>query len=118
MTYELVKKLKDNGFSLTKFDEVQFIINGMRRPDKINDAIRIDRQDYFIPTLSELIEACIEIDEKINIFNDYSSLGWIVQSGWYCDDDSCDYLITIVDDVLEQALAKLWLALNENKRPV
>lgn len=99
MNYELAKKLKDAGFPQKgKGDEVTFMklrsFEGM--------------ENCYIPSLSELIEACGEsIDmitrERTAIEN--KTLGWRA----YCHKGPS---ISKEGKSPEEAVARLWLALN------
>lgn len=102
ISYELVKQLKDAGFP---FKECKII---SLDTDCDRETIRFSEEEdkYFhIPSISELIEAC---GDNINMMNKvYSITGspsWIV--GRYGGIDA-------KADTLEEAVAKLWLALNK-----
>lgn len=99
MNYELAKQLKDAGFLLEK---VGYGWNG-------NKAIAIDDIRYYAPTLSELIEACGDgFMQLLNLKGSYHALN--------CMFDSKDFkenkYLEGTGNTPEEAVAKLWLALN------
>ena len=93
MDYELAKALKDAGFPQSGDSQLWF-------------------SDVYIPTLSEIIEACGE---------DFGSLTKVVYDSvdkWECRDRTG--YIEIVEHTPEEAVAKLWLELsntNHGYRP-
>lgn len=107
ITYELAKELKDAGFSQKSTE-----INGCfyyRNKNIINISVMVckpEKNMIYIPTLEELIEACG--DEKFSL--------WCYPHG---------YIIgftpgSMKDDMRicktpSEAVARLWLVLNENK---
>ena len=108
MNYELAKELKEAGFPLR---EVQI---GMScRPDEYYDFNPegkqvIGSQHFFKPTLSELIEACGERFECLrkNVGNDsqWMASGFTDKEGFMAGSTKSP----------EEAVARLWLALNKN----
>ena len=102
MNYELAKELKDAGFPFKEHHPAM----GMENIIDFGDG-----EDYKVPTLSELIEAC---------GNEFLSLTQIskvlFKENWRCEwlsnDDEC-----VEEDIYgktpEEAVAKLWLELNK-----
>lgn len=85
MNYELAKQLKEAGFPQSR-DGVEFIsIKG--------------QMEYFIPTLSELIEACGDSFEELTKIEN----NWVVTGGYQEGKGSTP----------EEAVANLWLELNK-----
>lgn len=115
MTYELAKQLKEAGFTQTgehfDYDRCPYLIY----PNDIDDGV--SQNGCYVPTLSELIEACgdrfvslnrEEIDPKI-----YESINLFVAIGLNVYNT---YFSTRNFNTPEEAVAKLWLELNESKR--
>ena len=118
MKYELAKELKDKGFPQIhdygktvwcESKDYSFIINDSddydttgKLPFKDNQSSGMAEGFVSIPTLSELIEACGEG------FNDLNHSGghrnWYARSG---------VSIIVSGKTPEEAVAKLWLALNK-----
>jgi len=107
ITYELAKDLKDAGF-----------------PFKEKHAVEIDGQLYKAFTLSELIGACGEEFLGLTKLNDDDPDK--AEGGWYADTRTegcnCDYESdphfnwkSEFGKTPEEAVAKLWLALNNEK---
>lgn len=90
MNYELAKKLKEAGFpkQLTK---------GLYFPN-----------DVYLPTLSELIEACGEGFHNLEKFK----IKWMANGCKYPDENNT-YLVE--GSTPEEAVANLWLVLNKEK---
>ena len=104
MDYELAKALKDAGF----FQEGK----GTRvaPPDKI-----VARRDDFayVPTLEELIEACGKRLWTMRQGTYQGEWGWCVGQDSYRSDNPSDWPLFAFGTALVDALARLWLALNE-----
>lgn len=104
MIYELLKQLKDAGFPQDKYGD-SYYENGkyISNPD-----VETKEPDCFVPTLSELIEACGERFVKLQQIG--SGGDW-----WFaCDDaDENDGCILKKGSTPEEAVAKLWLELNK-----
>lgn len=100
MDYGLAKQLKDAGFPQT--GEGRFFVEGYSVPQ-----ILINFEDELIlsysPTLSELIEACGSNFNALSQIRDDHDLTWIAT----CHES------TISGKTPEEAVAKLWLKLNE-----
>lgn len=113
MNYELAKELKDAGFPIliiSKYGQHANEINSSFYP------LPDGHGDYWkLPTLSELIEACPK-EMNSDIYDSFFSLSW-ARDEWYAMYDECDY--TPHDDLVgtgstpEEAVARLWLALNK-----
>lgn len=95
MTYELAKQLKDAGFPQGEWTH-QRKVEGMN-----------GYESYFVPTLSELIEACGDefMHLERNTDSDTDEIYWVA------------YAVTPEKGSLgstpEEAVAKLWLELNK-----
>lgn len=88
MKYELAKELKDAGFPLARYGyDPEGAVAGQ-----------------IVPTLSELIEACGE--DFLKLTKDVT--GWLA----YGEDEPLEPLET-VGPTPEEAVARLWLALNK-----
>lgn len=85
MTHELAKQLKDAWFQSKRIDQVETYPNG---------------EVIFIPTLSELIEACGDISFSLNKTN----------TGFWIESVKGD---TETYPTPEEAVVNLWLALNK-----
>lgn len=105
ITYELAKKLKD----------AEFPLNPNRDWDKCdfawlpcNEITKSEREKLWIPTLSELIEAC-ELSKSI----DFALFHW---GNWVCGDRAeyeGDWIVRAEGKTPEEAVANLWLELNK-----
>lgn len=101
MDYALAKELKEAGFPQGDFVGFNF------------------QEDLSYPTLSELIEACgpIAYDGNFNLAFNSRSEKWVAS---YAD----FYNFIVREDLLaegsapEEAVARLWLALNPQKNPM
>ena len=120
MNFELCKKLKDAGFPQV-----------WPKPDflELHDAIAISEimakydSEVYVPTLPELIKACgekftslhrgDELDELLAGKDAVAKWPWCAVGMVFTKEDA-DY--TEVGATPEEAVAKLWLALNENGR--
>lgn len=98
MTYELAKELKDAGFPQT------------RRDATINADEGDGVQPLMLPTLSELIEACGEdFDSLDKTPGHISSVKWLAKTNYGTrKPPEHGYGATP-----EEAVARLWLALNK-----
>jgi len=109
MDYELCKKLKDAGFPYIQkkvvfnlYEKVWKYVGG----DEKNDPMATDPQ--IIPTLSELIEAC---GDKFNeLIRYYQGDGFLACASGLGKDG-----MAIADEgkTPDEAVAKLWLELND-----
>jgi hypothetical protein len=103
MDYELAKQLKDAGFPQNGNGEHKdlgyFIAD---RNYQAGEDIPVNTP-YYVPTLSELIEACKGTIIKLWILKDG-------QAGVQLEGESLDDVIYYSSP--EEAVAKLWLALN------
>lgn len=107
MNYELAKELKDAGFpqkerSIIVGNEDSFVAD----PTRLNEWL-------YAPTLSELIEACgerfagIEKDPVVRGAEEWSAAAWVELEG----DDGRQ--VSEFGPTPEEAVARLWLALNK-----
>lgn len=102
MNYELAKELQEAGFPYFHFEEF-CKATGCHLKDGIGR-----KEDVHKPTLSELIEACGE---------DFSGLwkkkgGWVASSRFIVDEGIANNQEWI-GSTPEEAVARLWLALNK-----
>ena len=97
MNYELAKRLKDAGFPQ----------GGDGVWDGGNGTIATQKSMVYVPTLSELLEACG--DEFRVVEKDGN--GWLASGLW---DDQFGHEPE-KGKTPEEAVANLWLALNEKK---
>lgn len=102
MNYEIAKQLKDAGFEHTwcSEDDCSCLTNGVN--------------STCFPTLSELIKA---IGPNITICGhhagEFNIGGWTVYDNCAVDVKANKWGVYINDEVLENALAFMWLALNK-----
>ncbi len=101
LSFELAKKLKDAGFPMNphrRWDLSDFYFN----PESGDE--RNEREKVWIPTLSELIEAC---GDKFSLLakgeDGWGALGGTITVARYNDSKTP-----------EEAVANLWLALKVN----
>lgn len=108
MDYELAKKLKDAGFPQDGFffyaktkgsPYVHWSYSGCCSPRTLHE------EEITVPTLSELIEACGDRLESIR----RTTVQWIITS------TTSPRLIVTNASTLEEAVARLYLALNKNQ---
>jgi hypothetical protein len=94
MTYELAKQLKDAGFPLKTDYKERGIVE--------YEATEGGAVGYYEPTLSELIEACGDRFVGLDRFD----------GGWKATGVISNLLCSRDGSVPEEAVGKLWLALN------
>jgi hypothetical protein len=109
MTYDLAKQLKDAGFPQDEKDHT-----GQHWIDEIcsYDHPTGDKNECLIPTLSELIEACGKRFRSlgyIDISEEWTALAFISA---VINDDKYSHMKQGKGKIPEEAVAKLWLALN------
>ena len=111
MKYELAKELKDNGFPQTGYSS-KWATPDAPTPELMSEAIA---QQMYAPTLSELIEACNNLTEIKKIAPKRGSLKprWIAKAYPHLLDVHTEQ-VQVVGDTPEEAVARLWLALNKN----
>jgi len=91
MNYELAKKLKDAGF-----------------PVKYPDNLFVEgEKSAYIPTLSELIEAC---GDRFECLSKVENQWWVDERGGFFSNGET---ATYGGSTPEEAVAKLWLGLNK-----
>ena len=100
MNYELAKELKDAGFPMpnrVRFDALGMV--DLRGKDEV-----------FIPTLEELIEACgNRLNQISNLQYEESGKKVYKGRGWVVSGDGK----MVIADIFEEAVANLWLELNK-----
>lgn len=123
MNYELAKKLKDAGYPPT--GSLRFFARLPEEEAKeINKGVVVieaDSRDHRIgisaPTLSELIEACGEQFAELSKYKIQENIIYWRSSGGKSTDltknDRWDFEYEQEANTPEEAVAKLWLALNK-----
>ncbi|SRR6266567_123296 len=112
MNYDLAQELKDAGFpnikDLQHRQGREFILpDGSVPVYSLGDAERVN--DWFIPILEELIEAC---GEKFNRLLAYHDTGdWEATS----EENSDGFFKSASGKTPTEAVARLWLALHSTK---
>jgi len=111
ITYELAKELRDAGYPQDEGDgyfeygEEKQIVTKKQMDDFAKNPIGMlqitDVESYYVPTLSELIEACGE--KYFSLYFDMSDNTWRAKKN--------DYLGS--GESTETAVANLWLELNK-----
>lgn len=104
MNYELAKQLKDAGFP--QEEKAGEVLDDEGLP-----AIPGNYEGrLYVPTLIELIEACGDSFGALHKVLDY----WEACGGEYQPmDQDCAWKFMLKDSTPEQAVANLWLALNQ-----
>lgn len=115
MNYELAEELKDAGFPFLKlYGEIGLEITmpslGPIATAMGHDFVRFGEEWFLIPTLSELIEACGEPKRSPFLQLRKARAGWC--AALHGDDDVIIEMVLNVDTP-EEAVARLWLALNK-----
>jgi hypothetical protein len=100
MTYELAKQLKDAGFSNIRMGD--YFAHSMGSHSDTRDSESCYCNEDHFPTLSELIEAVDEFSYLAD--RRYRGLDWVACGGGSEE---------VTDKTPEEAVAKLWLALNK-----
>ena len=107
MNYKLAKQLKDAGFPQgVKGSDKGDASTGTWLWDDID--LRNKSSKTYVPTLSELIEACFKLKNPISIFRlDFDQGWWTAETnGWVVGRGKTP----------EEAVANLWLALNTDSK--
>jgi hypothetical protein len=112
MDYELAKQLKDVGFPQPQYDDAEYIdsdetTSGWLTTHWLNGRIA------YVPTLSELIEACGDMFGQLVKYDPDKGQRWIAigeYPRWETNGESRVERIEAATP--EEAVAKLWLALN------
>ena len=100
MNYELAKELKDAGFPQTAG-------NGGWVEDELKTM-----GDVYAPTLSELVEACGDgFGGLLKVFEKFQAMGGILEKSEH--EGQGRYSICVLGATPEEAVARLWLALNK-----
>lgn len=123
MTYELVKELKDAGFPqhydsrwgrfyymYDASDNDQTLIQHQTDHVCYDNALD-DSQLTFVPTLSELIEAC---GDCLSHIKKYNGNWWAVSHCGHPEHEPGGNNLEMAEITPEEAVARLWLALNKN----
>lgn len=109
MNYDLAKQLKDARFPQVADDEGTLRKGGdYLFPDLFklsNSQKEFEAAVAYAPTLSELIEACGD-----RFFSLRNEEGWLAKGF-----KAPGYSVALMGSTPEEAVAKLWLALNEKK---
>jgi len=120
MNYELAKKLKDNGFPFrtsTTDNGIKLAIPTSKKIieylDTKKDIINFDDEWFFIPTLSELIDACGDRFMALDSGRSIGERGWIA----FSDDRKLSKMKT-KGKTPKIAVAKLWLKLNKKSKNI
>lgn len=122
MEYKLAKELKDAGFSfMTTTDDNKLYLAIFTTKDIVDfhgrQLVKFDDEWFYVPTLSELIEACGERndDERLGTgeFTLWSEEG-VWEAGYKRISNDETYLHPEAQGKTpEEAVAKLWLELNK-----
>lgn len=113
MKYQLVKKLKDAGFpqldqkgKLATFPNLQNPVGYYIAPDKKIGEPTLSNEMVYVPTLSELIEACGDCGFALM---QEGRTSWSAFTGYATD----DYTKMARGSTPEEAVANLYLALKK-----
>ena len=113
MKYELAKELKDARFPQNHWP-TYYKLGG--KYEDANCSVVDKKNDVADPALSELVEACGEDFNDLQRLNDTesSALNWSQNGGWEAGsrEDRSEYVFQY-GKTPEEAVAKLWLALNK-----
>ena len=116
MTYELAKKLKEKGFPQTRILQ-EVIIRDDGLPLIVD--MGINENDYKVPSLEELIEACLPFgtnftlrhdNAKHNVNFEYTVTPWAALIHGFLSNPGVKYG---KGDTTVEAVANLWLKLHE-----
>lgn len=107
ITYEIAKQLKETGFPQKSVEYRDFLITVGDKPIDEHSAKEMGYEYAYVPTLSELIEACGRIGVKIGYMED----GRIYAE--FDKDDGHGNLIDFCLPTLEEIYSNLWLELNK-----
>ena len=112
MNYELAKELKEAGFP--QRDRHFYFSEHTTPPTRwdinVIDAGQRVENEIAAPTLEELIEACGD---------QFRGLQRLENGKWYCTANALDWTengIEVIESTPEEAVAKLWLALNTSNK--
>ena len=104
MTYETAKKLKDAGYNFRYLTH--------KEKDPIGFPLG---WSWYIPNLSELIEACQIKDKEFSLAYFFGRNKWIWQADNQPLSESDKEIFCAVADTPEEAVSNLFLRLNEKK---
>jgi len=124
MNYELAKELKEAGFpqeviygslvydwKYVDKPELVTLNEGCWSPECECRQVNWPPEDYVkAPTLTELIQACVEIEPTFTLSTTYSPMGWGKNKYEAGNIKVHNFL---EGSTLEEAVARLWLALNK-----
>lgn len=110
MNYELAKKLKDAGFPQTFPDgRWYYTENGeLLYACEDHGSVHPTQTHGIVPTLSELIEACGEDFDKLQLEESRPSK-------WFAYGGEAMFLLSGIGSTPEESVANLWLALNKHE---
>ncbi len=115
LNYETAKKLKEFGFPFRELKGRKCLPEGDEYIDfnPTGDSA-VGPQHFYIPTLSELIEACGDEFGSLNFlnFDRWMAFG---KSNFLASKDLKENPVGYPGDTPEEAVALLWLALQEKK---
>lgn len=112
MNYELAKQLKDAGFLLKicGLESYHGMMGVCYDPRKI---FVFDNERYHEPTLSELIEACVDSFKCLELVNTREDYKWEASADYYCCDEHGNGRHFRGGSTPEEAVANLFIALNK-----
>lgn len=120
MTYELAKELKDAGWPILnkrKRQNFLWVLSKKgwnkhygRTQKQVTQMELLGCEVLPCPTLSELIEACGERFVQLEVLHDQNK--WIASNGEY---EGSSSRIDAEGTTPEEAVARLWLALNKHE---
>ena len=116
MDYELCKKLKEAGFPINGSGDF------LERSIEIDESGIITTNSVYVPTLSELIEACGDKFEWLGLYKaepyGYKDDEFFNRDKWVCgkwEDSGCSEGSYFIEETFgstpEEAVANLWLEL-------
>lgn len=113
MTYELAKKLKDAGFPQVGkgYIELHWPPHKVESYTKSSPITPVWEEAIYFPTLSQLIEACGDV----SLFRYKGQDKWQAEGGELKVNKETmqgGYALRVLGNTPEEAVAKLWLALN------
>jgi len=109
--YNLAKKLKDAGFSQQPLKVISWYVTGNSAARYRTVTFTPSEGEVKIPSLSELIEACGRLNEKADRLVVCEGDDWMAGfSTWHGIEQENDWQ---KGKTPEEAVAKLWLAINK-----
>jgi len=111
MNYELAKQLKDAGLKQEGWNGNFYDVDGQESSD-FGDLVTAEGDEVYIPTLSELIEACGDKFGTLHQYKYPSNNG--KQQDWLATEQYKTAQVLKGEGATpEEAVAKLWLELNK-----